>query len=107
MNSRNKIMTLISSEFPPGPGGIGIHAWQIVRILNKSGMNVKVLCPLDHVNHTTAKRFDISQGFEIVRWPGSKFSIYNNLLRIFSLGKKNVVMGAFLCNWHRFKGCPY
>ena len=44
----NQIL-LLSGEFPPGPGGIGNHAWNLVRNLN-SIVPVDVLTISDYVN---------------------------------------------------------
>src|SRR6476620_5726062 len=39
--SRKKIF-IVSTEFPPGPGGIGSHAYQLAKELHKLNWDVKV-----------------------------------------------------------------
>ncbi len=41
MSKRCKIV-LFTSEFPPGPGGIGNHAWNLAQYLNREGYSVMV-----------------------------------------------------------------
>ena len=36
-------LLLLSSEFPPGPGGIGTHAYQLARQLTARGWAVTVV----------------------------------------------------------------
>lgn len=40
---------LLSSEFPPGPGGIGQHAFQLARHLTRLGWRLHVLTPQPYV----------------------------------------------------------
>ena len=40
-------LLLSASEFPPGPGGIGSHAFQVARNLLGLGWEVAVLSPQD------------------------------------------------------------
>ncbi len=63
-------LLLLSSEFPPGPGGIGVHAYQLARHLSRLGWDVDVLSPQEYV--TTAERdaFNRQQPFTVTPLPG-------------------------------------
>ena len=45
-----KKILLISSEFPPGPGGIGYHAYSLSVSLVEKGYKVVVMSPADFVS---------------------------------------------------------
>lgn len=58
---------LLSTEYPPGPGGIGNHAHNLARFLNLSGIKTDVLTVSDYVTEEEAMAFDKSQPFCIQR----------------------------------------
>src|SRR5262245_22511276 len=60
-------LLLISSEFPPGPGGIGVHAYQVARHLVRRGWEVVVLSPQDYASPDEIKGFNEQQAFRIRR----------------------------------------
>lgn len=43
MKNKNKHILIVSSEFPPGPGGIGDHAFNLANQLTNNDFNVTVL----------------------------------------------------------------
>ena len=51
-------LLLSSSEFPPGPGGIGSHAFQVARNLLGLGWEVKVLSPQDYSTDEEIESFN-------------------------------------------------
>ncbi len=57
---------LVSSEFPPGPGGIGNHAHHIARGLARRGWRVAVAAPQDYVPGDEADEFVRDQPYEFV-----------------------------------------
>lgn len=57
LNSFNKIL-LISSEFPPGPGGIGNHAYSLSKELARNGIPTFVVCDADYVRRQDVDVFD-------------------------------------------------
>ncbi|MBV1923518.1 MAG: glycosyltransferase family 4 protein [Flavobacteriaceae bacterium] len=65
MNS-NKLL-LITSEFPPQPGGIGNHALNLADSLQKEGMNITVLTNLRSENGVPEAKFDGDLKFEVKR----------------------------------------
>lgn len=48
---------LVSSEFPPGPGGIGRHAADLCLALVSKGCNVDVYTNIDYVNKSDLENF--------------------------------------------------
>jgi len=51
---------IISSEFPPGPGGIGKHAYDLARSLSAKGLNVSVCASQDFSSEEEIIRFNKS-----------------------------------------------
>ena len=60
---------IISSEFPPGPGGIGQHAYDLAKVLAENGIRIKVLSPADYTTDREVAEFDSRQTFDIKRYP--------------------------------------
>lgn len=65
---------IISSEFPPGPGGIGQHAYSLAHALSNLEIEVMVLAPADNAMPLEIKSFDEDQQFKIERYP--RFGIF-------------------------------
>ena len=59
---------LVATEFPPGPGGIGTHAFELARHLSLRGWAVTVLASQDYVTAEDARSFNAAQPFRIVTW---------------------------------------
>ena len=62
-------LILLSSEFPPGPGGIGTHAYQLARHLTRLGWGVHVLSPQAYVAGDAVAAFNGRQSFAITSLP--------------------------------------
>ena len=60
-------LLLFTSEFPPGPGGIGSHAFQVARHLARLGWEVVVLSPQDYAPEDEITKFNQAQPFVVVR----------------------------------------
>jgi phosphatidylinositol alpha-1,6-mannosyltransferase len=60
-------LIVLSSEFPPGPGGIGTHAYQMTVQLVKRGWQVLVVTPQDYAEDAEITRFNADQPFEVLR----------------------------------------
>ncbi len=84
-----KKILLISSEFPPGPGGIGYHAYSLALSLFERGYGVTVMSPADFVNAEEVKQFDEVEKFDIVRYPRIGWKTYFNRWRITKAFIKN------------------
>lgn len=61
-------LLIITTEYPPGPGGIGQHAYSLSKALCAEGYAIKVLSPADYATSAEVTRFDDGQPFEIVRY---------------------------------------
>lgn len=85
MSGYNKIL-LISSEFPPGPGGIGNHAFNLAKYLNENNIEVEVLTMSDYVDKESEDKFDSKLNFKVIRFKRYKSRIrtYRERVRIIS-----------------------
>lgn len=62
-------LVLVSSEFPPGPGGIGTHAHQLAQRLSTRGWRVTVLTPQEYAPDIEIQCFNSAQVFEVESLP--------------------------------------
>lgn len=60
-------LLILASEFPPGPGGIGSHAYYLARHLGRLGWYVAVVTVQDYVSSKEVQDFNAQQDFPIVR----------------------------------------
>ena len=65
---KTKIL-ILTSEFPPGPGGICNHAFNLAKQFLKNNFDVKVLAPQQ--NKKDERIFDLPKNFKIKRYPSS------------------------------------
>ena len=74
----NKKISIISSEFPPGPGGVGCHAFHLADKLFNFGWDVQVITEQDYSNLKEKRSFNIAQYFKIITVPSvnSRFTEY-------------------------------
>jgi len=80
----NRRILIVASEFPPGPGGIGHHAWFLAKELSTlENTKIEVLCPKDYATEDEVIQFDSASHFEIHRLERVKGFTY--LLRITQL----------------------
>lgn len=77
MNGSEKIL-LITTEFPPGPGGIGNHAYNLAKYLKINDIDNEVLTVSDFTDKDSERNFDAKQNFEIVR-----FKRYKNRIKTY------------------------
>jgi len=80
MNS-NKVV-LITSEFPPQPGGIGNHAFNLANQLSKQKYEVTVLADIRSDSGEEERCFDEKLNFEVIRIPRYGFILMTYLQRI-------------------------
>ncbi len=73
---------LVSSEFPPGPGGIGTHADQLTRNLSNLGHIVQVLSPQDYAAEDEILDFNSSLPFSIIRIANEKSKLSKGFTRL-------------------------
>lgn len=92
---RTKKLLLITSEFPPQPGGIGNHAWHLAKSFQQEGIDVQVLTDQRSGEGEEEKRFDAAQDFESVRIKRRSIIVLSYLNRIrtaFQLAKQNDII---------------
>ena len=63
---------ILSREFPPGPGGIGAHAYQLADNLTRLGWAVTVLTPQDYAAPEEIREFNASRAFPVVNLPSRR-----------------------------------
>lgn len=64
-----KNIIIITSEFPPLPGGIGNHALNLAKALHAQGCQVRVLCDFRAQETEQERAFDRSLAFQVIRVP--------------------------------------
>jgi phosphatidylinositol alpha-1,6-mannosyltransferase len=77
-----KKILLISSEFPPGPGGIGQHAYTFSLALVRSGYSVRVLTHADYTSTEAVSRFDAELPFTMVRFQRVGVRTYEKRIKL-------------------------
>ena len=82
-----KRILILSSEFPPGPGGIATHAYQIASALAEDGWDVQVLSPQDYADPMEIADFNQAQKFDIETLPSSDIKFFQNFSRFWKITK--------------------
>lgn len=83
---------IVASEFPPGPGGIGTHAYELARQLHAFGHEVLALANQDYAVDDAIARFTAAQPFELERVPRVPTPIGK-------LAYRSVALGRALARW--------
>ncbi len=76
-----KRLLLLSSEFPPGPGGIGTHAHQLALYLTQLGWEVQTLTLQDYMTSEEVVLFNATQKFKIITLPRTRNRLRDLLRR--------------------------
>jgi phosphatidylinositol alpha-1,6-mannosyltransferase len=79
-NDKRWDVVLISSEFPPGPGGIGTHTYHIAHCLHRLGLLVGVLCP-KRGDAGKVRDFDRKLPFPVIRFQARLKSWFSSIPR--------------------------
>jgi glycosyltransferase involved in cell wall biosynthesis len=100
---------ILTSEFPPQPGGIGNHAFNLAKGLQEHGFEVQLLCDIRSGNGEVENAFDSKLPFKVIRIARKKIILRSYLNRIataFALvganelvicsGKFSLWLGGFL-----------
>tara|TARA_R110000823_G_scaffold243818_1_gene368016 strand:+ start:38201 stop:39289 length:1089 start_codon:yes stop_codon:yes gene_type:complete len=100
---------ILTSEFPPQPGGIGNHAYNLAKGLQDNGFEIQLVCDARSANGEAERIFDKNLSFEVIRITRKKLifrSYLNRITTAFSLlrhneliicsGKFSLWLGAFL-----------
>lgn len=94
---------LISSEFPPGPGGIGRHAFDLSLALNNKGFSINVFSTIDYVDNSKSNDFirQLPPGIQLFPLKRCGWKTYFNRIKVIfcELGKAKydriIVTGKF------------
>jgi len=81
-------LLILSSEFPPGPGGIGTHAYQLAFHLCQLGWIVAVVAPQDYASDQEIKLFNNRQPFQITRLSTPPFTPFKLAYRAIVIWKQ-------------------
>ncbi|WP_310992266.1 glycosyltransferase family 4 protein [Aequorivita marina] len=93
--SRGTKTLILTSEFPPQPGGIGNHAYHLAKGLQENGYEVKVMCDTRSASGTEEVNFDENLAFKLERIPRQQmllFSYFNRIKTAFSLCRNSEVV---------------
>lgn len=80
---RGDKIILITSEFPPQPGGIGNHASNLALALTQAGFFITVLVFDGAKDNITLSTFDALQPFNTIRLPRNRNIVYRYSQRIY------------------------
>ena len=97
MKHKYKKILIVTSEFPPQPGGIGNHAYNIADQLHQNNFDVSVIADQRSVSGNEEGDFDRTNPFRTYRIGLKKMRIFmylNRLVVIFKLMKKADVVIA-------------
>lgn len=98
-----KEVLIVSQEFPPGPGGIGSHAYSMAKAFHEKGIDVTIISTADYVTVQQVNDFDLKQPFPIIRYDRTKSFHY--LRRISTISrhlKRNVILSGTYTIWMAF-----
>lgn len=96
----NNEVLIVATEFPPGPGGIGSHAFSMARALCAKGFRVNIVAPADYVTEDEVVDFDHRQIFNIVRYDRAERFHYLKRFRVASRHiKHNVILTGKYALW--------
>jgi phosphatidyl-myo-inositol dimannoside synthase len=76
----NRVL-ILSSEFPPGPGGIGTHAHQLALNFTRLGVDTLALTSQDYASIKEIEEFNHAQPFKTLRLVPCRFSPLEALYR--------------------------
>lgn len=94
MKQSRKIL-LITSEFPPQPGGIGNHAFHLAKSFQENGIQVQVITDQRSGEGEEEKLFDQLQSFKTLRIKRRRLilvSYLHRILKAFQLAKQQDVI---------------
>ena len=89
-------MLIVTSEFPPLPGGIGNHSLNLANSLTNKNYKVSVLTDCRNVGNKDLI-FDNSLSFNVIRTllkKNRKFMYFKRVQQLFSLARKNDIIIA-------------
>jgi phosphatidylinositol alpha-1,6-mannosyltransferase len=105
---------IISSEFPPGPGGVGSHAYELSANLVDLGWEIQVITRQDYVDNPEAAAFNSTLPFHTTPLAPKPSPVADFLYRwravtsairefapdvVVATGNARIVLLAILANW--------
>lgn len=96
--SAGKSVLFITSEFPPGPGGIGTQAYQLSDRLHKLGWNMNIVASQDYVTVEDVEKFNSRLPFNITyrrsegSLPVKLWSYMRKILKVYRDSKADVII---------------
>ncbi|WP_299101298.1 glycosyltransferase family 4 protein [uncultured Winogradskyella sp.] len=87
MPSEKQHILIVTSEFPPQPGGIGNHAYQLALELSNHGYLVKVIADQRSLYGNEEREFDAELPFSVIRIKREGFRLKMYLNRIIKTNK--------------------
>ena len=94
MKSKQRLL-LVTSEFPPQPGGIGNHAWHLAKSFQENNIDVQVISDRRSGEGKEEIDFDENQQFKVIRIPRKKIiflSYLDRILKSFQFAKENDIV---------------
>lgn len=88
---KQKNILIVTSEFPPQPGGIGNHAYYLALYLSKSSYDVSVIADQRDPENTSEINFDSSVPFSVKRIPLKRLRVsmyFNRIVKTFKSFKQ-------------------
>ncbi|SOC78551.1 phosphatidylinositol alpha-1,6-mannosyltransferase [Salinimicrobium sediminis] len=91
-------ISIFTSEFPPQPGGIGNHSYNLAQGLADHGYTVTVLTDRRSAKGEEESKFDAALEFQVIRIPRKKLMILSYLHRIkmafYLAGRSEVILAS-------------
>ncbi len=90
-------LMLIATEFPPGPGGIGEHAYQLACHLHQKGWQIQVASPQAYVSAPARTQFNQNLPFNMISLPGGKWGKWQRMPYLRNVGaefKPDLLLGT-------------
>jgi glycosyltransferase involved in cell wall biosynthesis len=84
---KEKKIAIISTEFPPSPGGIGNHANNLAKFLQKNSIKVDVITKIAHCTTSEILYSIKRKEFRIVQFPRFKSKFKTAIMRFFIVFK--------------------
>lgn len=90
-----KRILFICSEFPPGPGGIGNHGYNLIHTLQKKGFNTFTLTNLENASVDEAQKFAEEQDLKVkyvIRTPLIQLTRIAHAFRLYFTFKPDIII---------------
>ncbi len=87
MSTEHSYIVIVTSEFPPQPGGIGNHAFNLANHLSNKGFKIKVIADVRSNDGRDETEFDNSLAYSVIRIKKRSFRFIMYLKRIWKTYK--------------------